>query len=160
MYLIISTSKSCQQTSSFPMEKIYFPMESIRVYRTTLKFTCLPPPPSLPRPRPCSTSILIILPSSLSLSFVTSCAKQEGEGIKIKKKKKTDHKPFTFESTRPLIIKMQIYSSDLDYIILSTLVRISCPVMTNFYKVIRCNVNGKHSIRFPNKAKSYCSVSR
>ena len=25
--------------------------------------------------------------------------------------------------------------------------------MTNFYKVIRRNVNGKHSIRFPNKAK-------
>ena len=53
---------------------------------------------------------------------------------------------------------MQIYSSDLDYIILSTFVRISCPMMTNFYKVIRRNVNGKHSIRFPNKAKSYCSV--
>ena len=31
-------------------------------------------------------------------------------------------------------------------------------MMTNFYKVIRRNVNGKHSIRFPNKAKSYCSV--
>ena len=30
--------------------------------------------------------------------------------------------------------------------------------MTNFYKVIRRNVNGKHSIRFSNKAKSYCSV--
>ena len=53
---------------------------------------------------------------------------------------------------------MQIYSSDLDYIILSTLVRISCPMMTNFYKVIQRNVNGKHSIRFPNKAKSYCRV--
>ena len=31
VYLIISTSNSCQQTSSFPMEKIYFPMEYIRV---------------------------------------------------------------------------------------------------------------------------------
>lgn len=41
---------------------------------------------------------------------------------------------------------------------MSTLIRISCPMVTNLYKFIRRNVNSKLSIRFPSAAESDCSV--